>query len=527
MASSVLHWITRRRPRNTTGWTRLATRLASEGDPSGAIAAATEGLSTAVEASEALTLGQLLDGLNAPDAALEAYAVAARLDPHDPDSQGMYGVALRRAGRPAAAAEAFRRAVSARPDQLAGQLILGECLLEANDFHGAFEVLDRAARRDPEDPRLRFAQGRAAERCGRIDLALTALRIATRNAPNHLEGHLALGPLLVRAGAHHEAVACFEQIIERWPTEVAALIGAGLAHAYAGDETHATRRLQEAVRLAPNRAESHYNLGVGLSHFERAEAASAAFRTATVLEPRFAEAHLGLAQTLANRGLEQPARLAAETAMRTAGDRPIRAEAMALIERLDASGSVDVAPAEPATLTGTLSTFPVPDLLEFLRSNRSAGTLRINTRVGDAILTLHGGRVLEAEATGLSTFASRLVATGVPEQALADLAPASHIPLAQAVSRAKLLTPDALNGALYAHVLAVITVLVEEPEGSFTLSPLSTEAHGELHDAPTVRLDWALMEALRCLDESRNEYNDTQQAPAIDLTSEAEFDFSF
>ena len=124
-------------------------------------------------AEAAHSLASLLRGGNAEERA-EALAViepVASADPHAPQVQREYGLALRDAGETRRALGPLRRAVAADPADLDLRRPLAETLLAAGDAAGALETIAPLAAAWPADWRAQFIRGRALRRLGRTDEA--------------------------------------------------------------------------------------------------------------------------------------------------------------------------------------------------------------------------------------------------------------------------------------------------------------------------------------------------------------------
>jgi tetratricopeptide (TPR) repeat protein len=142
------------------------------------------------------------------DAALDALAVATRLDPELADGWVNQGVALRAGGRRDEAEAAFRRALEANPSMISAYNNLGALLREAGRDEEARRLLEVTDRRANHDPFSYLALGDLSLAEGRLEEAARFYRRALRLHPGRAEPLAALGRQALAAGERRAA--------ERW-----------------------------------------------------------------------------------------------------------------------------------------------------------------------------------------------------------------------------------------------------------------------------------------------------------------------
>lgn len=160
-------------------------------------------------------LGALRLELGEIDAALAAYAEAARRAPEQPAVHYNRGLALKRAGRLDDALAAYDRALALAPDNPHVLSNLGAALLDLGRPGQAYPLLQRASERGPSLLPAWFNLGVAAGRIRQWDAAADAFAAVLRLDPTHLEALHEYGEATLNAGRTEEARRALVRTIEQ------------------------------------------------------------------------------------------------------------------------------------------------------------------------------------------------------------------------------------------------------------------------------------------------------------------------
>ena len=210
---------------------------------------------------------------------------------------------------------------------------------------------------------------------------LTALGIALSEAKSHEDAievlsrvlrlrpdaatRANIGMALIRASQPMEAILCFERALTEEPQSIQARFGLGLALRLAGRPHEAIDQLRAVTEQAPDWEVGFLELGIALKSVGQHRAAKASFLRAAMLAPEDAGIQAELRSSLQSEGL------APDTEHRIG----------------------------MSSITGTLTSFPLEDILEFLRFQRLSGTLVLNAKGrGEGRVLLHRGRLVSAQA---------------------------------------------------------------------------------------------------------------------------------
>ena len=466
-------------------------------------------------AASGVAAGQLLEELNRPELALEAYRRAALTEPDAPDPHGLMGVLLGSLGRNLEAVEALEAAMQRTPGDQRARAIYAESLIRAGRAADAADVMVEGERLAPNDPDVHLVAGRAHWAASAPDAAIAAYRRAHTAGPNRLDCALALGTALARNDEPAEAYELLHALLDRFPDAPELLVNAGLAAAETGDVEAGIRLMHEALRLRPEVASLHCNLGGLLFRREDYEAATAAFRTAVQLDPDLPEAHLRLAYAQRARHARDAALHSAQRAIDAAeagsevAERATRlvAELSALpdvaVQSITTSADSDVT----AALSGNLSSIPLTNVLEFLRNGRSTGSLLLSSERGVGDVRLADGALLAAAASMAPRLGDLLVDRGAIDRgSLTRLISLQRArtpppPLGALAVELGLLTPEALRASVTAHIGSALEELLTWKTGSFSFQPFSTDEIVRGPGSVSLRLDHAIIDALRRIDE--------------------------
>ncbi len=134
-----------------------------------------------------------------------------------------------------------------------------------------------------------------------------------------------------------------------------------------------------------------------------------------------------------------------------------------------------------ALLTGSLATFALPDLLEFLRVGQRTGTLVCASDAGLGAIHIKRGRITGAASPGVPSIGDWLVHRGALSQEKLHEALRHHTQsgattqLGATLVKHNLVSRETLQEALVFHVGAVLRKLMTWETGAFTFDPATSE----------------------------------------------------
>lgn len=467
----------------------------------------------------------------------------------DPDLCGSAGRLLLRQGELEASAEALRRAVTLGATEREVLLDLARALLATDKSLAAVELLRPEVQRSPDDPEAAFLFATALDACGSSTEAATHLERSIHQSSSYvpglrLLGHLrmrnrqgraaielfrrvlaltageevadlvALGTALSDGGEHDEAIRVLSEANRKSPGSAETLANLGTAHLAIGATAAAVENLTEAVRLEPDGAHARCMLGVALHHGGRSKEALDHLRRACELAPSWPAAHFNMGKLLCSLGDIKAARDALTTAQQLSpADGDIRAALEQLSkseEEEETSGATSPKDAN-GSITGDLGTFRLPDLLEFLRMQRSTGTLVLSSRRGAGLIRLSEGQLTGASAPATPRLGQLLVQQGaiderllreiVEQQRLTEKLQEEPALLGMLLVKKKLVGLERLNEAMTEQLLSALAELMEWKTGQFAFHASSTPAPSSL----SFDIQPLLMEATRRADEARRD----------------------
>ena len=468
---------------------------------------AIEGLDTAPAATR-LELADLLARLGATDEAGRAWFGVWRAAPDLPGAAARWGLHLHRIGRAAEACDPLRKAFTLDPDDVDVRDALVATLASTGATGERAEVLGDSVARRPDDADLLMRCGKALMDVGQRRRGVEMLRRAHRLRPDG-RTVIALGVALGRSGASQEAVVLFEQYMAERPDALSAQINCGVAYGEIGDFTTAVRYLVDASQRAPHLAAVQQNLATIFSRMGQFDAAIDALRIATRIEPTSGRIQLQLARMLARRGDLHEGVAAATLAASLAGQsiqlemaaNDLRASLMATVTgEYPALDSSDLDSGErPSAMSGDLMHFPLPNLLEFMRSERRSGLLQIVSMSGVGEIRLRDGDITSVSASQVARLGELLVEAGhLDAQGLAGALGTrpADLPLGMHLVGSGTVSAEHLAAAAREQALRGLMELLPWEQGKFSFL---TET------GPAVPESWAtqgmLLDALRRLDE--------------------------
>lgn len=233
------------------------------------------------------TFGHCLARQNKAEAALNAFQMAAKIEPHDPNIFYNIGDAYLSLDDPEKAVEPLLQAIRLDPDYSLAHYDLSLAYLQLRQYEAAERAARATLRDDPE------------QKVQRTNLGMGA----TDN----------LGLALLDQGKLEEAEACFRRNLKPFANSSFNL-GLTLFRARRYDD--ALAHFRRCVELEPEDPEYHNLLGQTQEALGRAEEAEASLRRAIALDERYALGYYDLGVILAHRpGREQEAAKAHERAL--------------------------------------------------------------------------------------------------------------------------------------------------------------------------------------------------------------------
>ena len=251
---------------------------------------------------------------------------ASRLNPAYAPTHLLIGQLLEQMSRPQAALEAYRKAVSADPTLTAAGFALGRLHLARRDLEASQRLLERAARQQPKArsihaflARVYRLQNKEAEASR---AAVTARRVVADVAVRDpvlgemLDAAVSTAQYSSRAlqaeaaGDYQNAESLYRRAIEIRPTDATLRYNFGNVLLLQGRSPEAEEQYRMTLELQPGDVKCRVNLGSALAIQDRFEEAMQEYRKALELDPTQADALVNLtALLLATGEVPQAARL--------------------------------------------------------------------------------------------------------------------------------------------------------------------------------------------------------------------------
>lgn len=256
-------------PRGAAGFIfyRLATEFAQTHSQQAAVVYLRLASYMTPEVSELyFLLGNLLEQLDTPDAAVSAYAAVPATSPYKKIANLRKVGALRRAGRDAEAEAMLRAELRDEPNSRAHLSALGDLLRDEEKFEEAVHYYGRAIAQIKAavqtDWFVFFARGVCYEQLGRWAEAEVDLKTALKLNPGEASVLNYLGYSWIDRGENiEEAKAMIEQAVEEQPDDGFILDSFGWVHFLTGDFETAVKHLEDAVKLEPTDPTINDHLG--------------------------------------------------------------------------------------------------------------------------------------------------------------------------------------------------------------------------------------------------------------------------
>jgi tetratricopeptide (TPR) repeat protein len=399
-------------PHDARAWYGLAVELIALGEIESACTALRESAARSENAALCASAGRLLAMHGKPAFAVDALRKALPLSGGDKEVAIDLARSLLATGNSLAAVELLRSYVSTPSDPDVCLLFASALVREGFDSEGA-DHLERGLETNPSHVaslrllghiRLRIRQSAEALECMRRVLALTAA--------TEVDDLSAYARALADLGEHGEAVRILGEARRRSPGSYEILANLGTAYLATGATAAAIEVLGEATRAQPQGAHAHCMLGLALHQEGRSIEAIDRMKEAARLAPHWAAAHFNLGKLLHAMGDFVGAKNALNEAHRLAPD---DADVRGALEQVPNKGKED-----GRGITGDLEMFRLPDLLEFLRLQRSTGILVLGARRGAGLVRLFEGALTAASAPSTPRLGEILVQQGAIDRATID-----------------------------------------------------------------------------------------------------------
>ena len=390
---------------------------------------------------------------------------------------------LLRSSREAQALELAQLWIQRDPEDLDFRRVAGDAQKALRWLKEAGENLElvRAARGD--DVGILRALGEIYDGLGRNADAIARWEsVVELSGGQDLSAMTALGIDLSRAGEHARAVEMLEAVVRRRPDGSAAFADLGMALLEAGRIHDAVGAFSNARALDPSSAQAHCGLGLAYQGLERWHEATDAFAETERLAPESAVGAYNLGLALGKLGDTKGMRHAL---LRAASLEPDDEEIQSALERVFLARAPDRAEAErtpdpdttrAASMSGSLRTFQLLDLLEFLRIQSQTGTLLISSQLGVGSIVLSQGSLISVATPGRKPLGDELVDRGLVARTSVDEAQtpgprAAEDELGEALCRDGLLSREQLQQVLLDRAIDEVERLNGWSDGTFHFHP--------------------------------------------------------
>jgi tetratricopeptide (TPR) repeat protein len=242
----------------------------------------------------------LLEALDRPGEAADAYRRISELDPDNPLAYWRMGSALLAGGQPEEAYQAFLEAERLGMEEVALFVSLGNLEAGRSDLEAAGRHYRRALGLAPEDTEIRLrlglvlhaagdpaaaievleplggAENVLAEiyfEAGRYEAALAAYRTLVGENPGSTDDWMGLARSAYALDRYGEALDALDEVVTRDPERAAAWGLLGAIHHEAGNYRAAVPALLRRLGLRPDDATSHFMVATAFDNLEDAESA--------------------------------------------------------------------------------------------------------------------------------------------------------------------------------------------------------------------------------------------------------------
>ena len=142
------------------------------------------------------------------------------IDPDDPDSFYLLGVAHEKSRDRESAIEAYEQAIVLKPDYAKAQYRIAIQYLGKRDFKTAVELLEKALLMEPDSSELHFRLGVAYDRLQSHEKAISHFSKAVKINPDFLKVYKNMALTYDTLGKHKEASECLRHALELEETAI-------------------------------------------------------------------------------------------------------------------------------------------------------------------------------------------------------------------------------------------------------------------------------------------------------------------
>ncbi|MEQ9504250.1 MAG: tetratricopeptide repeat protein [Deltaproteobacteria bacterium] len=500
------------RPDDPHAWYELAVALANGGKIEETHDALRQALGCHPPASLALSIGMSLLGLQDEVGAAGAFQLACTLDPdsvqgrlrmgglllkwdrpeeavrwlreavivsdHAAEPCFQYAVACERCGQVAEATSYFYLAINKEPGKTDAYRHLASLLVKQNLHAGANRAWRRVNELDPGDLRAKTALGVGLSNRGQHRRAVELLTEVARTRPDSADAFADLGMALSRASSHDQALQALRQAISLNPQSAQVRLNYGVALLLAGRAQEAMASFWEVVSMAPDWSLAHYNVGLALRELGDLTQARNSLLKASQLDPSDSEIEAALRDTMLQlarpQGLEAP----------------------------DLESSVNTP--RGGSISGEIQTFPIVEVLEFLKINHSTGVLDIKAPSFAGNLRVENGDLIGGKSPSTDDILTLLVKLEAITREDLSMMIADEgedaLSLGFSLVEDGVVTPALLQKAMRMQIRVALLEVLSCKEGAFAFNEVPPITNGDVEVRP-VDTRHALMEVITHLDE--------------------------
>jgi tetratricopeptide (TPR) repeat protein len=249
-----------------------------------------------------------------PQAAVESYRKALKLNPGDSKLHYNLSLALDKLGDKPAEQEELKSAIRLDPNLSVAHNQLGLLAMEDGRFPEAEKYFKNAIQIDPKYAEAENNLGVLYSQQGKDSEAAALFQQAVQNDPSYAKAYVNLGLIMAKQGAFPQAAEQFQRALKVDPQNEGAYTALGMLQAKTGRGKEAVDTFREAVALAPDSADAHLNLGIALVDQYDRTGGFKEFSEAVRLNPSLAAAHYNLGRFFYENGKYGDAQRELETA---------------------------------------------------------------------------------------------------------------------------------------------------------------------------------------------------------------------
>ena len=251
-----------------------------------------------------------------PQAAVESYRKALKLNPDDAKLHYNLSLALDRVGDKAAEQEELKSAIRLDPNLSVAHNQLGLLYMGDGRLPEAEKYFKNAIQIDPKYAEAQNNLGVLYSQQGKDSEAATLFQQAIQNDPTYVKAYVNLGLTMAKQGAFPQAAQQFQAALKVDPQNEGAYTALGMLQAKTGRGREAVDTFRKAIALAPNSADAHLNLGIALVDQYDRTGGFKEFSEAVRLNPTLAAAHYNLGRFYYESGKYDDAQRELEAACR-------------------------------------------------------------------------------------------------------------------------------------------------------------------------------------------------------------------